>query len=114
MKLERKVYETRREKVIDFFAGFFGWYGANLIVLIVVLTIGLAPGGVPGPTRTSGAVEVILWAAPLVLNAVAIVLLALKRHCLALGALAAVGTILLLVLVATALLILMAACSGVY
>ena len=60
MKLERKVYTTRKEKAIDFVLGFFGWflvngllYGCSILILqavdsstsdsILALLLGLLP-----------------------------------------------------------------------
>jgi len=101
MKLKRKVYETRREKRIDFFAGFFGCYIVNVVIGSIV-----APA-LSGPSDTTG---YILLGLILAMNAIAIVLLALSRTWIALGALAAYGAGFLFALVATALIF--AACSG--
>jgi hypothetical protein len=108
MKLERKAYETRREKGIDFFAGFFGWYGMNVIVIIIGSTIGSMVGGVADPDVILTVAGVIIGA----LNLVAIVLLALTRTWIALGALTAAGVAFAVVLVIAALI--RAACSGIY
>jgi hypothetical protein len=112
MKLKRKVYQTRREKRIDFFIGFFGWYVVNAMAFIIVSAIGSIADGVFGPGVTSEAAQYILLALPLVLNVVAIVLLALSRTWISLGILAAIGAAFLVVLVGG--LLLMAVCFSTF
>jgi hypothetical protein len=108
MKLKRKAYETRREKAIDFFAGFFGLYGMNVITITFLSTLSSMMGGATDPEVIVQVAGVIMGA----LNLAAIVLLALTRSWMALGALTAVGTALAFVLVIAALI--RAACSGIY
>jgi len=103
MKLKRKVYETQGQKAVDFSAGFFGCYVVNAVILSIVAP---ALGGL------SDAAGYILLALTLAMNAIAIVLLALSRTWIALGALAAYAAAFLLVLVIAALI--WVACSGSY
>lgn len=107
MKLKRKIYETRREKATDFFAGFFGCYVVNAVIGSVVAPLFL---GLSGPY--SDAAGYILLALTLAVNAIAIVLLALSRTWIALGALAAHASAFLVVLAIAALI--WVACSGSY
>lgn len=101
MKLKRKVYETQGQKATDFIAGFFGCYIVNAVILSIVAP---ALGGL------SDAAGYVLLALTLATNAISIVLLALTRTWIALGALAAYGAALLLVLAIAALI--RVACYG--
>lgn len=103
MKLKRKAYETQGQKALDFLAGFFGCYVVNAVILSIAAP---ALGGL------SDAAGYVLLALILAVNAIAIVLLALSRTWIALGALAAYASAFLLVLVIAALI--RAACSGIY
>lgn len=105
MKLDRKEYETRQEKGLDFIAGYGGWYIVNAVVAFVIL---LVTGGLFGP----GVISQIAGFTMLALNVVALMLLALIRPWMALGILAAIGVTFLLVLVIAAFI--RATCSGAF
>src|SRR5690242_11194066 len=88
MKITRKVYETRKQKIIDFFIG------VGLFVLLngVILALFLL-----NPNST---VASMLGFLPFIVNAVLILVFALIRHWIALGML---GTIAFLLALATLL-----------
>jgi hypothetical protein len=97
MRLTRKTYTTRREKVIDFVIGFFGWFIVNgvLYACSIAVLSQFASESIPEPLPV-----LFLVALPLLINIAALILLGLTRRWIALGALAAfalllIGTLLL-------------------
>lgn len=100
MKLEKKVYETRSEKRRDFWIGFGGWFGINVpLAVLVVFVGGLAipwSGTVSSPTGLPLPAVTILWVLSLLINLAGLIVLAITRSWIALGALAAMSAVLLL------------------
>ena len=94
MKLERKVYTTRNERVIDFVLGFFGWflvngllYGCSILILQAV------------DSSTSDSIPALLLGLiPLLINIAALIFFAFTRRWIALGILAAFALVLVGVL----------------
>src|SRR5262245_61978666 len=90
-----KVYTTRNEKVVDFVIGFIGWFLANgLMYTLLVQLLGLAE-----PDTQSSLVVLVLLVLPLVVNIAAMIFFGFRRRWIALGALAAFGALLALVVV---------------
>ena len=94
MKLERKVYTTRNEKVIDFVLGFVGWFLVNGLLYGCSITILQAidsdmPASIPA---------LLLGLLPLLINIGALILFAFTRRWIALGILAAFALVLVGVL----------------
>jgi hypothetical protein len=91
MKLTRKVYTTRNEKIIDFVIGFVGWFLVNGLLYGCSIVILQAR-----PFETSDSfVALLLGVLPLLINIGALILLAFMRRWIALGALAAFALALL-------------------
>ena len=94
MKLERKVYTTRNEKVIDFVLGFVGWFLINgllygcSIAILQALDSG-SPDSIP---------VLLLGVLPLLINIGALIFFAFARRWVALGILAAFALVLVGVL----------------
>ena len=94
MKLERKVYTTRNEKVIDFVLGFVGWFLVNgilygcSIAILQALDSG-SPDSIP---------VLLLGVLPLLINIGALIFFAFTRRWIALGILAAFALVLVGVL----------------
>lgn len=94
MKLERKIYTTRNEKVIDFVLGFVGWflvngllYGCSIMILQAL------------DSSSSQSIPVLLLGLlPLLINIGALILFAFTRRWVALGILAAFALVLVGVL----------------
>lgn len=113
MKLERKVYETRREKRIDFAIGFFGSIVLNVATAFIM-----------GPTIETSYnlfANSVFWNSilsfgpillPLAFNAILIILSALTRVWITFGMLAAFATAFLLTFLAG--IILLVACFANY
>jgi hypothetical protein len=94
MKLERKVYTTRNEKVLDFVIGFVGWflvngllYGCSILIL----------QGMDSSTSDS-ILALLLGLIPLLVNIGALIFFAFTRRWIALGILAAFALVLVGVL----------------
>jgi len=94
MKLERKVYTTRKEKAIDFVLGFFGWFLVNgLLYGCSILILQAAD------SSTSGSIlALLLGLLPLLVNIGALIFFAFTRRWIALGILAAFALVLVGVL----------------
>lgn len=90
MKLTPKIYTTRNEKILDFVIGFVGWYVLNGVLYAALIFIVQA---MPGDSQDS-VVGLMLVGLPLLINIVALTLLAFTRRWIALGALAAFGLLL--------------------
>ncbi len=101
MNLQRKVYETKNEKVIDFLIGFFGWFIIN--TLLGILQIGILAGlsatfeGTANGEQIIGMIGLVISCIPLILNIGVIIYFAFTRYWIALGALLAFAFSLLLV-----------------
>jgi hypothetical protein len=94
MNFTRKEYTTRNEKILDFVIGFVGWYLVNgLFYGCTVTLLSQASNGID-----SNMSALILLALPLLINIGALVGLGMWRRWIALGALAAFGAALALVL----------------
>jgi hypothetical protein len=94
MNLSRKIYTTRREKVIDFIVGFLGWFFINgLLYTLLVFLIGQF-----SPDAQSSLAVVLLGLLPLLINIGALIYFGFTRRWIALGALAAFAAVLLLAL----------------
>ena len=94
MNVTRKIYTTRREKVIDFVVGFLGWFFINglLYTLLVALMSQF-------PTDAQDSIAVVLLIAlPFLINIGAMIYFGFTRRWIALGALAAFAAVLLLAL----------------
>ena len=112
MNLERKVYETRSQKVGDFFLG-VGLFIAVNVVLAFILSLGagmfsgLAYGSSSGASNSfltgiTGILGLIAYAVPCVIQLALLIYFGLTRYWIALGILGAFVISLLLVLLATA------------
>jgi hypothetical protein len=95
MKLERKVYTTRQEKVLDFVIGFVGWFLVNglLYGCSFVILQGLDSSGAPESIPA-----LLLGLIPLIVNIGALIFFAFARRWIALGILAAFALVLVGVL----------------
>lgn len=109
MKLERKIYTTRNEKIIDFVIGFIGWFVLNT-VFWVLLTFGMTGlfalvGSVPSSNSNLGDAVAIVGALlnclPFFLNILVLIFFVFTRYWIALGILGAFGASLLIALCAT-------------
>jgi len=89
MKLTRKIYATRNEKILDFVIGFVGWCLINGLMYACSLVI------VSNLDTQQDTLSIVLLVIPLIINIVALILLAMTRRWIALGALAAFGLLLL-------------------
>lgn len=101
MRLPRKSYETRNQKVIDFVIGFFGWFLLNAAMWggATLVTRWLAEGRGDG-NQVATVLTFLAWCLPLAVNLVALYFLAITRRFVALGALAAFGLVLLIPIIA--------------
>ena len=94
MKLERKVYTTRNEKVLDFVIGFAGWFFVNGLLYGCSIAILQAID-----SSSSQSIPVLLLGLlPLLINIGALILFAFTRRWIALGILAAFALVLVGVL----------------
>lgn len=95
MNFRPKEYATRNQKILDFAIGFLGWFLLNgLLYTCSVLLL--------GQLDTSGDnswLGLALLALPLVLNIALLIVLARLRRWIALGALAAFASTLVMVLI---------------
>ena len=94
MKLERKVYTTRNEKVLDFVIGFVGWflvngllYGCSILILQSM-----------DSSSSDSILALLLGLIPLLVNIAALIFFAFTRRWIALGILAAFALVLVGVL----------------
>jgi hypothetical protein len=94
MNLSRKIYTTRREKVVDFVIGFIGWFFINGVLYALLVAI---ISQLPTDAQDSIAAS-LLGALPLLINIGALIYFGFTRRWIALGALAAFGAVLLLAL----------------
>jgi len=92
MKLTRKIYTTRNEKILDFVIGFVGWclinglmYACSFMFLTYV-------------SVEQDAQAIALLVVPLIVNVIGLILLGMTRRWIALGALAAFALLLVGVL----------------
>lgn len=92
MRLTRKVYTTRNEKILDFVIGFIGWFMVNGLMYACSVSI------ISNLDSGSDTLQIVLLALPLVINIVALILLSMTRRWIALGALAAFALLLVGVL----------------
>src|SRR5690349_10958 len=94
MKLERKVYTTRNEKVLDFVLGFAGWFLVNgLLYGCSILLIQALPSDSPDSLPA-----LLLGILTLLANIGALIFFAFTRRWIALGILAAFALVLVGVL----------------
>ncbi len=89
MKLTRKIYATRNEKILDFVIGFVGWCLINGLMYACSLTF-LTYVGVQ-----EDSLSIALLVVPLIVNIIALIFLGMTRRWIALGALAAFALLLL-------------------
>jgi hypothetical protein len=94
MKLERKVYMTRSEKVLDFVIGFVGSFLLNGLLYGCSYSILTAMSS----NITDTLVALLLGLLPLLLNIAALILSAFTRRWIALGILVAFALVLVGVL----------------
>ena len=94
MKLERKVYTTRKEKVIDFVLGFFGWFLVNGLLYGCSIWILQAVDS----STSDSVLALLLGLLPLLVNIGALIFFAFTRRWIALGILAAFALVLVAVL----------------
>ena len=92
MRLTRKVYTTRNEKILDFVIGFIGWFMVNGLMYACSVSI------ISNLDSGSDTLQIGLLALPLVINIVGLILLSTTRRWIALGALAAFALLLVGVL----------------
>ena len=92
MRLTRKVYTTRNEKIIDFAIGFVGWFLINGVLYACLIWL---YSSIPNADSQGGIATLMLLALPLLINIGLLVLLAFTRRWIAFGALAAFGLLLL-------------------
>ena len=94
MKLERKIYTTRNEKVLDFVLGFVGWFLINGLLygcsILILQRMSFDASG--------SIVAVLLGLLPLLVNIAALIFFAFTRRWIALGMLAAFALVLVGVL----------------
>lgn len=103
-KIERKTYETRKEKRRDFLIGFVGWFVVNALLifllpiilsllssLVDLLSIGPGGLGIGGSVAAGFIPDVIIVGG--------LIYLGFKRKWIAFGALAAIGAVLLVQLI---------------
>jgi hypothetical protein len=94
MKLERKVYTTRNEKVLDFVPGFIGWFLVNgLLYGCSILMLQSLASSAPDSIAA-----LLLGLLPLLINIGALIFFAFTRRWIALGILAAFALVLVGVL----------------
>ena len=115
MKLERKIYETRSQKVGDFLLG-IGLFIAINVVFGALMSFGLglvsaffssaSVGGRGGMSTLYNLLLTVVYCLPFVIHFVALIYFGLTRHWIALGMLAAFAIVLLIGL------LLAAACFG--
>lgn len=116
MKLERKIYETRSQKVGDFFLGIGLFIGINVVFgavmsfglgLVSALFSSISPDGTNAVVSAlSGLLMTVVYCLPLVVQIVALIYFGLTRYWIALGMLSVFAIGLLLVV------LLAAACFG--
>lgn len=103
MKLEKRIYEARSEKRRDFWIGFGGWFGINIVLLVLDGLVFMPMNYLVGQGILSAGVRDLLLAigGPLLLliNVGGLIGLLLTRLWVALGALAAIGAALLFTLI---------------
>jgi hypothetical protein len=92
MKLTRKVYTTRNEKILDFVIGFVGWCLINGLMYACSITFLTYAGA------QQDSISIALLVVPLIVNIVGLIFLGMTRRWIALGALAAFALLLLGVL----------------
>jgi len=110
MKLTRHTYATRNEKTVDFILGFVGWFVLNglLAGLIGAAVFGLStlpssPSGSGDDTAQAllGLVALAINCLPWLINLGLLIYFGLTRYWIALGALAAFGVLIVLVVCAS-------------
>ena len=92
MKLTRKVYTTRNEKILDFVIGFVGWCLINGLLYACSLAI------ISNFNVQQDWIGIVLLVLPLVINIVALIYFGVARRWIAWGALAAFALLLVGVL----------------
>ena len=97
MKLKRKTYEARSEKRRDFWIGFWGWIGINTALWLGGLAAAPLVISLLGPGGWSTLANIGGWLV-LLINVCGLIFLGLTRKWTAFGALAAIGTLLLITL----------------
>ena len=101
MKLVRKTYTTRREKVVDFVIGIVGWIVINAIMAGMMWALQWANSALYERGLTPillNFVSPFIACLPIIVNIVSLILLGLTRYWTALGALAAFAALQLLVI----------------
>ncbi len=97
MRFQPKEYETDQEKKRDFWRGFGGWLGINVVLFSLAACPALMlydsnfPGGILGLDYIT--VSQLSWLIPLPINVIALIVLGLTRKYMALGALAAAAVL---------------------
>jgi hypothetical protein len=89
MKLTRKIYATRNEKILDFVIGFVGWYFINGLMYacsFMFLTY---------VSVQEDSISLALLVVPLIVNIISLIVLGMTRRWIALGALVAFALLLL-------------------
>ena len=89
MKLTRKIYATRNQKILDFVIGFVGWCLINGLMYACSFTF------LTYIDTQQDSIAIALLIVPLIVNVVALILLGMTRRWIALGALAAFALLLL-------------------
>ena len=107
MKLTRHTYTSRNEKVVDLIIGFVGWFLLNglLAGLIGAAIYGLStlPSSPSGASDQAllGLVGLAINCLPWLINLGLLIYFGLTRYWIALGALAAFGALIVLVVCAS-------------
>lgn len=110
MRNRQKQYDTRREKVIDFLIGFFGWFILNGLMSLVTT---FAPVGITELTELfqspdvnqifqgiGGIVGILIVCLPLLINVVLLIYFAFTRYWIAIGGASAFASLLILTICA--------------
>jgi hypothetical protein len=110
MSRRRKIYTTRREKVVDFMIGFVGWFILNglMTLLTTIAPVGLAElsrilqSSDPNQLVESaaGVVSLILLCLPLLINLALLIYFAFTRAWIAIGGASAFAAVILLTICA--------------
>jgi len=110
MNLQRKIYNTRGEKVLDFFIGFAGFFVVNgilwgLVSVVDSLLFGVAASAtsVDSAAQYYPILSLALYCGVFVLNIATLILLGLTRYWMALGILGAFTASIILAICASLL-----------
>ena len=89
MKLTRKIYTTRNEKILDFVIGFVGWCMLNGLMYFCSFAF------LTYVDIQQDSIAIALLVVPLIVNISALIIVGMTRRWIALGALTAFALLLL-------------------